>query len=287
MKISLQSRRAKILAGVSGLAALAVVGVATVAVASGFGTSLKDKVQKEFPNTPITSADCDKGPANLCEVVAGSNVFYVTRDAKFAFVGAVLDLENKVDVTDVRLRELAAVGQAEARIRGAAPAAPGGPGAPGVQPASAPAAPADSPIIRVTLPKANAVVHNPGAPLKMTIFTDLNCGFCKRLHDDLKNVRDIEVTEYPIAFMGPDSPEKAKLALCAKDRVAGIDAIYSGGEVVTSGDCAAAEAAVAANVEFARQNGINGTPMIVRADGRTNSGWMPVNELRAFLGGAS
>jgi len=25
----------------------------------------------------------------------------------------------------------------------------------------------------------------------------------------------------------------------------------------------------------------------VRADGRTNSGWMPVNELRAFLGGAS
>ena len=98
MKISLQSRRAKILAGVSGLAALAVVGVATVAVASGFGTSLKDKVQKEFPNTPITSADCDKGPANLCEVVAGSNVFYVTRDAKFAFVGAVLDLENKVDV---------------------------------------------------------------------------------------------------------------------------------------------------------------------------------------------
>ena len=284
MKISLQSRRAKILAGVSGLAALAVIGVATVAVASGFGTSLKDKVQKEFPNTPITSADCDKGPANLCEVVAGSNVFYVTRDAKFAFVGAVLDLENKVDVTDVRLRELAAVGQAEARIRGAAPAAPG---APGVQPASAPAAPADSPIIRVTLPKANAVVHNPGAPLKMTIFTDLNCGFCKRLHDDLKNVRDIEVTEYPIAFMGPDSPEKAKLALCAKDRVAGIDAIYSGGEVVTSGDCAAAEAAVAANVEFARQNGINGTPMIVRADGRTNSGWMPVNELRAFLGGAS
>ena len=125
MKISLQSRRAKILAGVSGLAALAVVGVATVAVASGFGTSLKDKVQKEFPNTPITSADCDKGPANLCEVVAGSNVFYVTRDAKFAFVGAVLDLENKVDVTDVRLRELAAVGQAEARIRGAAPAARG------------------------------------------------------------------------------------------------------------------------------------------------------------------
>ena len=96
-----------------------------MAVASGFGTSLKDKVQKEFPNTPITSADCDKGPANLCEVVAGSNVFYVTRDAKFAFVGAVLDLENKVDVTDVRLRELAAVGQAEARIRGAAPAAPG------------------------------------------------------------------------------------------------------------------------------------------------------------------
>lgn len=282
MKISLKTRRSKILLAAGVTAGVAVIGGATVAIAGGLGTSLKDKVQAEFPKTPITSVDCKRGPANLCEVVAGSNVFYVTRDAGFAVVGAVLDLKNKVDVTDQRLRELAAVGQVEARIGG------GAAGAAAAAPASAPAASSEeNPIIRVTLPKTNAVVHNPGAPLKMTIFTDLNCGFCKKLHEDLKNVRDIEVTEYPIAFMAPDSPEKAKLALCGKDRVAAIDAIYSGGEVVTSGDCSAAEAAVAQNAEFARKNNINGTPMIIRADGRSNSGWLPQDELRAFLSGSN
>ena len=86
--------------------------------------------------------------------------------------------------------------------------------------------------------------------------------------------------------MAPDSADKAKLALCSKDRSKGVDAIYGGGEVVTSGDCAAAERAVAANTEFARQNNITGTPTIIRADGTSNSGWMPTAELRAFLGGA-
>jgi hypothetical protein len=65
--------------------------------------------------------------------------------------------------------------------------------------------------------------------------------------------------------------------------VAGLDALYSGGEVVNSGDCAAAQKALDANIAFAHQNNINGTPMIVRADGVTNSGWLPTAELRAFL----
>jgi thiol:disulfide interchange protein DsbC len=269
---------------VGSVAATALLIGGGFAMAGVFSPNLKDKVQAEFPNTPITSVSCDKGPANLCEAVAGQNVFYVTRDGKYAFVGAVLDLENKVDMTDARLRELAAVGQAESKINGgtvptaagARAAAPSGPA-----PAGAP-----GPVIRVTLPKENAIVHNPGAALKMTVFTDMNCHFCRQLHNDLKSVTDIEITEYPIAFMAPDSADKAKLALCSKDRSKGVDAIYGGGEVVTSGDCAAAERAVAANTEFARQNNITGTPTIIRADGTSNSGWMPTAELRAFLGGA-
>lgn len=283
MNITKPSKRIMLLGGV------AVVGVAVIATAAiaanPFGGGLKAKMQAHFPNTPITSVDCG-GPAGLCEVVAGSNVFYASRDGRFAVVGSVLDLDEKVDLTDQRLRQLAAVGEAESRIQGGRPAV-----APGAQAAAAgpEAAPqggnaAPGPVIRVNLPAAtNAIVHNKGARLKMTVFTDMNCGFCRRLHDDLKSITDIEITEYPIAFLGEDSRQKAKLALCAQDRAQAVDAIYRGGEVRTSGDCAAAEAALDANIAFARQNNINGTPMIIRADGTSNSGWMPVNELRAFL----
>jgi thiol:disulfide interchange protein DsbC len=263
------------------IAAVAAVGVGVVLAGTPTfqGSKLKEAVQDHFPNTPISSVTCKNGPAGLCEVVAGANIFYVTPDAKFALVGSVLDLDKKLDLTDQRLRQLAAIGQAEAKIKGQGPQT-----APGPQAQAAPAAkPAESAILRVTLPKSNAVIHNLGAPLKMTIFTDLNCSYCKRLHEDLKSQRDIEVTEYPIAFLAADSAQKAKLALCAKDRVAGVDALYSGGEVVTSGDCAAAQKALDANIAFAHQNNINGTPMIVRPDGVTNSGWLPTAELRAFL----
>jgi thiol:disulfide interchange protein DsbC len=279
MKFSIPSKKRLLLGSV---AVLGVAALATAAIAGGgqlFGKSLKDKMQAHFPNTPITSADCG-GPAGLCEVVAGKNVFYTTRDGRFAIVGSVLDLDQKVDLTDQRLRQLAAVGDAENRIQGA------GAGVPGAAPTAAAPSPdraAPGPAIRVTLPKSNAIVHNPGAPLKMTVFTDMNCSFCRRLHDDLRGVTDIEVTEYPIAFLGADSHEKAKLALCANDRSAAVDAIYRGGEVRTSGDCAAAEAALQANIAFAQQNNIQGTPMIIRADGMTNSGWMEKSELRAFL----
>src|SRR5690606_40342544 len=82
-----------------------------------------------------------------------------------------------------------------------------------------------------------------------------------------------------------DSLEKAKLALCSKDRVGAVEAIYSGGELKVSGDCSAAEAAVKANTDFFHSAGFQGTPVIVRSDGTTNEGWLPVGELRGFLGG--
>jgi thiol:disulfide interchange protein DsbC len=282
MTITKPSKRTMLIGGASAIA-VAVVATAALAASPLFGGDLKSKMQAHFPNTPITSVDCG-GPAGLCEVVAGANVFYASRDGRFAVVGSVLDLNEKIDLTDQRLRQLAAVGDAESRIQGGRPA---GPGAQAAAPSPGAAGPGGSqapgPVIRVNLPAANAIVHNPGARLKMTVFTDMNCGFCRRLHDDLKGITDIEITEYPIAFLGEDSRQKAKLALCAQDKAQAVDAIYRGGEVRTSGDCAAAEAALDANIDFARQNNINGTPMIIRADGTSNSGWMPVNELRAFL----
>lgn len=284
MKLTRPSKRTVLIAGTATLG-IAVLGTAAFAASPLFGGGLKAKMQEHFPNTPINSVDCG-GPAGLCEVVAGSNVFYASRDGRFAIVGSVLDLNEKIDLTDQRLRQLAAVGQAESRIQGGAGAAPGpqaAVGNPGAQPSPQGGNAAPGPVIRVNLPAANAIVHNRGARLKMTVFTDMNCGFCRRLHDDLKGVTDIEITEYPIAFLGEDSRQKAKLALCAQDKAQAVDAIYRGGEVRTSGDCAAAEAALDANIDFARQNNINGTPMIIRADGTSNSGWMPLNELRAFL----
>jgi thiol:disulfide interchange protein DsbC len=293
VKLPNLSPRTKIVAVAGG--SLAVLGVAlaiggmslsSASASTGADSKLAKAVQTQFPNTKITSVNCKTGLKDLCEVVAGRNVFYASKDAHYVIIGQVLDLHDKVDLTDRRLRELAAMGTAEDRITGAlAPSAgpQAAPAAPQVVGAAGPTAAAGGQVIKVDLPAANAVVHNKGAPTKLTVFADYNCGYCHKLFEGLKARTDIEITEYPIAILGEESAVKAKRVLCAKDPAQAANALYYGGSLVTEGECASGAARLQQNLEFARAHGITGTPMLIRSDGATNSGWLPTEELDRWL----
>lgn len=264
-----------------GAAALTVTGVlAFQAFASDSG--LKAKLAKQFPNSTISSIDCKFKVPGLCEVVIGKNVFYSTKDARWVVVGSVLDLEKKVDVTDERLKQLASMDAATAKITDAGgiatqqlAAAQGAPGQPSPLPTK----------IDVNLPVANAVVHNPGAPIKLTVFSDYNCHFCKALFTEMVSNKQIEVTEYPIGLLSADSSTKAQQVLCSDNRVEASDAqfgISATGRFRTVGNCSAAAAAVEANTKFAAAHGISGTPTIIRADGTAHAGYLAQDALVAF-----
>lgn len=271
-----------IVPSVIALAALAGVTGGAMALSKSANTKLAEQLQKEFPATKISGVNCDFRVKGLCEVVAGKNVFYATQDGQKVFIGEVLDLKTKTNITASRVSELASMASAEAKLGGGAPAA---------QQAAAeqtppPAAAAPASVIKVDLPKDNAVIHNPGAPLKLTVFADYSCHFCQQLFSDLKSHPEIEITEYPIAILGPESETKAKRVLCSTDRTAAANALYYGGEMRTAGECDAGANRLAQNQAFARQHGISGTPMLIRGDGVTNSGWMPGDKLIAWLKGA-
>ena len=255
--------------------------------------ALAGLVQKAFPNTPIGSIRCGVA-AGLCEVTAGRNVFYVSPDGRFALVGSLLDLKDRIDLTDRRQGELAALDATLGKVGGgsAAPAPNAIARADAEQTGAKPApnAPRAGPpslgVIKVDLPIGNAVIHHKGAAVKLAVISDYNCGFCRRLFDELKSAADIEVTEYPIQLLRPDSADKAKLALCGSDRETASNSIYFGGEVKASGDCSAAAKAVEENTAFARAHQITGTPTLIRADGQAVAGYMPLEQLRAWAKGA-
>lgn len=272
------------------LAVLTASAVATVTLAAVIGGEGRQEKQllvalaKTLPSTKVSAVDCsaNAAPKGFCEFVAGRNVFYATPDGRYVLIGQVLDLQKKVDLTERRMREVGAVASAEDLLAGrpsqpgAGPVLPSGPG-------PAPRA-AASQVLKVDLPVENAIVHNRGARLKMTVFTDFNCHFCRQLFEDLRANKDIEVTEYPVAFLGADSASKAKSVLCAPDRQAAADALYSGGAVKTAGECADGARRLQQNLDFAQAHGISGTPTLVRSDGATNPGWMPADKLAAWLG---
>jgi thiol:disulfide interchange protein DsbC len=236
--------------------------------------ALVQGLKKHFPRTSIDEVRCDLGVKGVCEVVTGRNVFYAARDGRFVMVGSLLDLEAKTDLTDQRLRQLAAMSNAAGRIAGeAAPA-----------PAAAPPTAPGADRIEVTLSRDSAVIHNRGARLKLSVFSDLNCGYCRQLFGELRGATDIEVAEFPLAILGADSAEKAKMALCAQDRVKAVRALYFGGDVEIPAACKEGERHLASNMAFAEANAIAGTPALIRSDGAVHRGWMSLADLRAWLG---
>lgn len=277
----------------AGLGVMVVAGAAFAAFeapafANDGKSAIMTKVSAALPNTKITSVNCDKPVKGLCEVIAGKNIFYTTKDARFIVIGSVLDLKTKKDVTDDRLKELAAVDNALAKIAGnvvqqAAGDVP-------VQPVANPQPGAgelpSAGVIKIDLPKANAIVHNAGAPIKISVFSDFNCHFCRSLYEAMAGAQDIEITEYPIGILGADSEQKAKLVLCSTDRVAAAQAAFNGGKLSVAADCAKADVAVRENGLFAKAHGITGTPTIIRADGNSQMGFKSLDELRNWAKGA-
>ena len=249
---------------------IAIAAVAVIASAAALAdpkSGLQQRLQTHFPKTRITGVDCKSVISGLCEVTAGSNLFYASRDGRYVVVGSVLDLEKKVDLTDERLRQLAAVDGATRSIGGTVTPPP----------ASVPPS-----RISVDLPLGNAIVHHPGAPIKVKVFSDFSCGYCRAFFSQLAASSEIEITEYPIAVLGEESRLKAKSVLCAADRVAASDATYAGRTVQGAGGCTGAEKAIDDNTRFARAHGIVGTPTIVRADGAMNPGYLDPAALKTF-----
>ncbi|MFN7498391.1 MAG: DsbC family protein [Hyphomonadaceae bacterium] len=267
----------------------AVIGIASmaigfsVAIAGGPEAQVRTALQEAFPAAGVKSVQCRDSHKGLCEVITDTNrVFFVDRSAKYAFLGAAVELASGRELVNERVQALAALDGGLPRAGGLPPE-----NAPPPAPAQgAPAPPPQGPTnVRVDLPKANAIVINPGGRLKLMAFTDLNCSYCARLHEEILKDPNIELTEYPIQLLDPSSAEKAKLVLCSDDRPAAARSIMTGGEVSVSKDCAPFARMVADNTAFAHRVGIQGTPMIMRADGTVLSGFRPVDQLRAFASG--
>lgn len=255
----------------------------SVAMAGGPEARVRTALQEAFPAAGVKSVQCRDSHKGLCEVITDTNrVFFVDRSAKYAFLGAAVELATGRELVNERVQALAA-------LDGGLPRSGGLPSENAPPPAPAQggqAAPPQGPTnVRVDLPKANAIVINPGGRLKLTAFTDLNCSYCARLHEEILKDPNIELTEYPIQLLDPSSAEKAKLVLCSDDRPAAARSIMTGGEVSVSKDCAPFARMVADNTAFAHRVGIQGTPMIMRADGTVLSGFRPVDQLRAFASG--
>lgn len=264
-------------AAIASLIALsAATGWAAASLASTTKTpdtvTVRKALELRLPKTPITQIDC-KGIGGLCEVASKSTLFYVDRAARYLVIGRVYDMETRQDLTAARLLELnpdllTAGAPRNAQAKEASQQAPR----------------ANATKVSLAGLSANgAIMWGPANGPKAVVFSDFNCAYCKKLEDELKAI-GARVEERPISIFGPESRREAERVLCAPRPDLALRLAYAGSALANPRPCDTS--GLDANEAFAKANGFNGTPVIVRpSDGAVLEGYRPAHVLRAFLAG--
>jgi thiol:disulfide interchange protein DsbC len=137
------------------------------------------------------------------------------------------------------------------------------------------------------LPLKDAVVMGAkGAKKKVVVFTDPDCPYCRKLHEEMKQViekrKDIAfyLFLYPLP-MHKEAYKKSQAVLCEKS-VALLDDAFSGKAVP---EPACGKEPVEKNLTLAKDLDINSTPTLIREDGIMLSAYLPADKLIDWIDG--
>lgn len=239
---------------------------------AGVDTKLvREALKLRLPKTRIGAIDCGRF-GGLCEVVAGTTLFYVDRSARYLMIGRLYDMEARSDLTATRLLEL----NPDLLAAGAAGRRDGEEAKP------AAATPAAAKVDLASLPASGAIHWGPANGPKLVVLSDFQCGYCRKLVGELARM-GARVEERPISIFGAESRRVSEAVLCAPDPAAAAHAAYAGQPAAPRKTCDVS--GLDANEAFARKHGFGGTPVIIRADGAVLQGFHTAEQLKAFVAG--
>lgn len=127
------------------------------------------------------------------------------------------------------------------------------------------------------------------------VFTDVDCGYCRRLHSQMTEYSDngetkpgynelgieIRYLAYPRAGVDSSSGQKLETAWCADDKQKAMDRLKNMQDV----DLVACENdPVAEHFQLGAEVGVTGTPALLMPDGTLRSGYVPPENLAQILG---
>jgi len=133
---------------------------------------------------------------------------------------------------------------------------------------------------------AKTIVYGPDNPKRVVnVFTDIDCGWCRRLHTEVPKLTaagvQVRYYAFPRAGLRSDSAKKYVSVWCSTDQQKAMDSAKAGGvpEVKTC------ENPIADTYALGQQVGVRGTPNIILDDGSTpRAGYIKAEELLNILG---
>lgn len=227
------------------IAALSLFGLA-LSAAHADEDAIRQAFSKSMPEVKIDSIKPSE-INGLYEVAIGANIYYVSDDGKYLLQGHLIDVAARTDLTEEKLngtRKLA--------------------------------------LEKVGQDKM--IVFKPKvSKYKVSVFTDIDCGYCRKLHSELDQYMaegiTIQYLFFPRAGKGSDSYNKAVSVWCADDRNAALTAAKKG-ESPKAKTC---DNPVDEHMQLGAEFEARGTPMIVTENGAIYPGYLPAKQLVEVL----
>ena len=229
---------------------LALLGLTISMAASVFAAdepaeALAARLKEMYPTTHVDRVQRSEIPA-LFEVVMGKNAAYTDTTGRYFVFGHLFDMKEQRDLTADRVEKAARIAFGE-------------------------------------LPLADAIktVRGKGERV-LAVFSDPDCPYCRRLEAELVKLDNVTLYTFPYPLEGlhAEAKDKSIAVWCAANRSQAWADLMKSGKAPASRTC---DHPIERNIQLGQRLGIQGTPTLLSADGRTLPGAAPKDRIEQWL----
>ncbi|WP_197713911.1 DsbC family protein [Polynucleobacter necessarius] len=226
------------------LSTMAFIGAALLCVKPAHAQpeqQIKTEIQKKLGSNAKVKSVSPAPVSGLYEVLVGNDIFYTDASGKYLIQGEIIELTSGKNITEQRQADLNRLKWSD-------------------------------------LSPANPIKNVRGnGSRQLAVFSDPNCGYCKRLEKSLQQLDNVTIYTYLIPILSPDSAQKSKQIWCSSDQYkAYIDWMINGIAPSGKGECSTP---LAKNMAFAKTHGITGTPTLFFTDGSRFPGAVQITDI--------
>jgi thiol:disulfide interchange protein DsbC len=226
------------------LSAIAFIGAGVLCTSPLYAQQeqqLKVEIQKKLGTNAKVKSVSPAPVSGLYEVLVGNDIFYTDTSGKYLIQGEIIELASGKNITEQRQADLNRIKWSD------------------LNPAY-----------------AFKSIRGNGSR-QLAIFSDPNCGYCKRLEKSLQQIDNVTIYTYLIPILSPDSAQKSKQIWCSPDpNKAYIDWMVNGIAPSGKGECSTP---LDKNMAFAKTYGITGTPTLFFTDGSRFPGAVQITDI--------
>ncbi|WP_456372454.1 bifunctional protein-disulfide isomerase/oxidoreductase DsbC [Thiolapillus sp.] len=207
---------------------------------------IRNSLAKRLGDIKLDSIEPSPVPG-LYEVLIGARLYYVSADGRYFIQGNMNDLETGQDLTEEKV--------SAARRK----------------------------LIDAVDEKDMIIFGSDNRKHTINVFTDVDCGYCRKLHSqiDQYNKEGIEVRylAFPRAGVNSESGRKMAAVWCADDRKKAISEAKQGKNPGNK----TCDNPVAEQYALGKVVGVTGTPALVLENGELIPGYIPPTRLKKLL----